>query len=41
VSVTLAAFTGAPWRFIEIPDEMLSLGDSELLEWVSIRVREH
>lgn len=33
VSITLAAVSGAPWRFFRVPDEMLSLGDDELLEW--------
>jgi hypothetical protein len=41
VSITLAAFSGAPWRFIRIPDEALALGAAGLLAWVSIRVLEH
>lgn len=41
VSITLAAFSGALWRFIPIPDEVLSLADDDLLAWVSTRVREH
>ena len=41
LSITCAAFTGATWRFIRIPDEVLTLSDDGLLAWVSARVREH
>jgi hypothetical protein len=41
LSISLAAFTGLGWRHIAIPDATLALTDSELLAWVSERVRRH
>lgn len=40
-SVTVAAFTGARWRFVTIPDHVLSGGEDEQLNWIAERVRAH
>jgi hypothetical protein len=40
-SVTVAAFTGAPWRFIGIPKSILLRDDEAQCGWVSWCVRKH
>lgn len=40
-SITAAAFTGARWTYIGIPDEALMPGKDAQLAWVAARVREH
>ena len=40
-SITGAAFTGAPWRFIKMPKRVLSRDVDGQSGWVSWRVRTH
>jgi hypothetical protein len=40
-SITAACWTGAPWRFIRIPDWVLRRTPKAQLHWVSWRVRHH
>jgi len=40
-SVTLAAVSGAPWRFLEIPSAVLNWTDEQKLKWVATLVQQH
>jgi len=40
-SITTAAFTGAPWRFIKMPKSVLGRNADGQSGWVSWRVRTH
>ncbi len=40
-SITTAAFTGAPWRFIKMPKSVLGRAAESQSGWVSWRVRTH
>lgn len=40
-SITVAAFTGASWRFIQIPKAVLQRDAEAQSGWVSWRVRKH
>jgi hypothetical protein len=40
-SVTLAAASGAPWRFLEIPLAVLDRTEEQKLMWVTTRVQQH
>jgi hypothetical protein len=40
-SITGAAFTGAPWRFLKIPESVLRRNENAQSGWVSWRVRKH
>jgi hypothetical protein len=37
----IAAITGAPWKFIEIPEDVLERDEEAQRAWVSWRVRQH
>jgi hypothetical protein len=40
-SIAMAAVSGAPWRYIEIPHRILSRGQEQQRAWVSWCVRTH
>jgi hypothetical protein len=40
-SISVAAFTGASWRFVEIPRSILERTHDQQRSWVSWRVRTH
>ena len=40
-SITAAAFTGAPWRFLSIPDWVRRRNPKAQLHWISWAVRNH
>jgi hypothetical protein len=40
-SITTAAWTGAPWRFVQMPDWVSRRTRKAQLHWISWRVRHH